>query len=268
MDAGADYIITQLFFRCEDYVRFVEECHAIGITVPIIPGICAINSYESMLKFAELSAVPIPPELLRRLEPVRSDQQAVQELGIHYLTDLCRQLLATNLFPGIHFYTLNQSSIMKVIKNCGLWRKYSIIRPLPWRQACNYQRIDESIRPIFWANRPKSYIHRTRQWTEFPTTCWLVNFSMDLDPCLVNFPSYLNSNLSADAKKCLSECESIEQIYILFNHYYSLMNWSTSNHDKNNNDFVNGGKSQLSLPWIDKIDGQHIGLFLLFFLIG
>ncbi|OTF81989.1 hypothetical protein BLA29_011627, partial [Euroglyphus maynei] len=47
VDAGADYIITQLFFRCEDYVQFVRECRMIGITVPIIPGICAINSYES-----------------------------------------------------------------------------------------------------------------------------------------------------------------------------------------------------------------------------
>ncbi|KAH9413484.1 hypothetical protein DERP_007962 [Dermatophagoides pteronyssinus] len=261
---GADYIITQLFFQCEDYVEFVNECRQIGINVPIIPGICAINSFESLVKFSKLSAVPIPSELFDRLEQVRSDQQAVQQLGINYLTNLCRQLLATNLFPGIHFYTLNQSSIIQVIKNCGLWGKCSII---PWRQSQHYQRINESIRPIFWSNRPKSYIHRTRKWTQFPTTNWSTEFSSNLDSNLTDFPQYLNFNLSPDTKKRLSECENLQQLYAIFDDFYSsTINQSTTkttiNLDRNNNDIDQNSTRQslrrLSLPWINVVNDQYI----------
>lgn len=218
-----------------------------------------------MVKFSKLSAVPIPSELFDRLEQVRSDQQAVQQLGINYLTNLCRQLLATNLFPGIHFYTLNQSSIIQVIKNCGLWGKCSII---PWRQSQHYKRINESIRPIFWSNRPKSYIHRTRKWTQFPTTNWSTEFSSNLDSTsLTDFPQYLNFNLSPDTKKRLSECENLQQLYAIFDDFYSsTINQSTTkttiNLDRNNNDIDQNSTRQslrrLSLPWINVVNDQYI----------
>ena len=145
VDAGADFIISQLFFCAEDFIRFVTDCRRIGINVPIIPGkcpylddrnnrklvflsegICAINNYESLLKFAKLSSVPIPERLLETLEPIKSDVTAVRNYGVHYLVDLCRQLIDANVAPGLHFFTLNQSSIIDVLKALGLWKKANI----------------------------------------------------------------------------------------------------------------------------------------------
>ena len=108
VDAGADYICTQLFFDNNDYFDFVERCEIANINVPIVAGVMPITSLSGMSRMAELAlGARIPAKLLRAIE--RAGQpEAIENLGIHWATQQVLELL-DNEIPGIHFYTLNKS---------------------------------------------------------------------------------------------------------------------------------------------------------------
>lgn len=120
VDAGADVIITQLFFDNADYWRYVEAARAIGIGVPIVPGIMPFRSVAQLEKFTTVYArtrtgpARVPDELRRQLAAVGDDPQAVARLGIEYATQQCRELLSRGA-PGIHFYCLNESDAVAAI---------------------------------------------------------------------------------------------------------------------------------------------------------
>jgi methylenetetrahydrofolate reductase (NADPH) len=117
VDAGADFIITQLFFNNADYADFVERARAIGISLAIIPGIMPITNVGQIKRFTTLCGAKIPPDLLSRLEAVQEDTEAVIRLGIEHATRQCDELLRQGA-PGIHFYTLNRSrSTAEILKN-------------------------------------------------------------------------------------------------------------------------------------------------------
>ncbi|OGQ87481.1 MAG: methylenetetrahydrofolate reductase [NAD(P)H] [Deltaproteobacteria bacterium RIFOXYD12_FULL_56_24] len=108
VDAGADYIVTQLFFDNRDFYDFRDRCALAGITVPIIAGLMPIASRSGMVRMAELAAgARIPAPLLRALERTRNDEQ-VEKVGVHWATEQVRDLLDNEVL-GIHFYTLNNS---------------------------------------------------------------------------------------------------------------------------------------------------------------
>ena len=114
-DAGADYIVTQLFFNNDDFYDFRERCELAGITIPIIAGIMPITSGKGMKRMAELAAGSrYPAKLLRAIDRCGGDEDAVKRVGIHWATEQCRDLL-DNKVSGIHFYTLNQSSATREI---------------------------------------------------------------------------------------------------------------------------------------------------------
>jgi methylenetetrahydrofolate reductase (NADPH) len=108
VDAGADFLITQLFFNNLDYFYFVEQARRAGIDVPIIPGIMPILGLAQVKRFTEMCGATIPPNLLRRIEAAQSDPHEVERCGIAHATTQCRELLDQGV-PGIHFYTLNRS---------------------------------------------------------------------------------------------------------------------------------------------------------------
>ncbi|XP_076802588.1 methylenetetrahydrofolate reductase (NADPH)-like [Clavelina lepadiformis] len=173
VDAGADFIITQLFFTAEEFLHFLSDCRKIGITCPIIPGIFPIQTNRSLVQLTKLSKLTIPDEIQKVIEPIKDNDAAIRNFGIDHATDLCRKLLDSGKVHGLHMYTLNlETATVQILKNLGLWSK-TVPRPLPFQTSGNAERrANEEIRPIFWTDRPKSYIHRTIDWDEFPNGRW------------------------------------------------------------------------------------------------
>jgi methylenetetrahydrofolate reductase (NADPH) len=123
VDAGADYICTQLFFSNADFYDFRERCELAGIRLPIIAGIMPITSKENLARMAELAlGARFPARLLRAIGRCDDDATAVANVGTHWATEQCRDLL-DNQVRGIHFYTLNRSDATRhIYENLGLTR--------------------------------------------------------------------------------------------------------------------------------------------------
>ena len=113
-EAGAGFLITQLFFDNELYFGFVEEARAAGVTVPIVPGIMPITNYGQIKRFTEMCGASIPDRFEHELEVRAQYPDAVKDLGVAYATAQCADLLARGA-PGIHFYTLNRSPATRAI---------------------------------------------------------------------------------------------------------------------------------------------------------
>jgi methylenetetrahydrofolate reductase (NADPH) len=127
VDAGARFLITQLFFDNALYYDFVARAREIGIDVPIIPGIMPITNVAQLTRFTSMCGASIPGRLMRELQARAEDPEAVTDFGVAYATLQCADLLA-NGAPGIHFYTLNKSPSTRAI--------LSALRCLaPWRDA-------------------------------------------------------------------------------------------------------------------------------------
>jgi len=114
VDAGADFLITQLFFDNAVYFDFVDRARAIGIEVPIIPGILPITQVGQAERMAKMCGASIPPGLHRELSVRESEPEAVLDFGVAYATLQCSELLAEGA-PGVHFYTLNRSPATRAI---------------------------------------------------------------------------------------------------------------------------------------------------------
>ncbi|HET9123348.1 MAG TPA: methylenetetrahydrofolate reductase [NAD(P)H] [Solirubrobacteraceae bacterium] len=114
VDRGVSFLITQLFFDAELYVRFVERARAAGIEVPIIPGIMPVTNLHQLKTMSELCGATIPRPLREALEWRSHDPDAVLQLGVSYATLQCAELLAAGA-PGIHFYTQNRSPATRAI---------------------------------------------------------------------------------------------------------------------------------------------------------
>ena len=247
IDAGADVIITQLFYDVTIFQQYVQQCRTYGITCPIIPGIMPIQSYSSFQRMTEYCQVSVPAHVWEQLDPVKNDDEAVKRVGCQIATEMCRQILSSSsssasaldtdgndIIDGIHFYTLNlERSVTYILNQLGA---IDIVQPttttasanaatstaindgshgdtnsttapninhnssnsnpnsnlegtmtssiattvrvtsgrtLPWRPSAIERRHKyEQVRPINWANRPKSYVVRTEDWDEYPNGRW------------------------------------------------------------------------------------------------
>jgi methylenetetrahydrofolate reductase (NADPH) len=114
VEAGARFLITQLFFDNELYFDFVREARTAGIDVPIIPGIMPVTGYAQVKRFTERCGASLPEDYERELAHRADDPDAVKDLGVAYASLQCADLLARGA-PGIHFYTLNRSPATRAI---------------------------------------------------------------------------------------------------------------------------------------------------------
>ncbi|KAF9389627.1 hypothetical protein CPC16_005694 [Podila verticillata] len=171
VDAGADFIVTQLFFDVPKFLDWVKQCRAIGISCPIIPGVMPIQAYASFKKnTVDLS---VPQWILDGIEPIKNDDQAIRAFGIEVGIKMTLELIEGGVC-GIHYYTFNlERSTRLILEGAGLISKTDYIKKnMPWRPSFDEKRKEESVRPIFWSNRAKSYISRTDNWDEFPNGRW------------------------------------------------------------------------------------------------
>jgi len=114
IDAGANSAITQYFYNTDAYFRFVDDCEAAGIAIPIVPGIMPIGNFVQLARFSDACGAEIPRWLRMRLESYRDDIASIRSCGLDVVTRLCDDLLAAGA-PGLHFYTLNQAGLTTTI---------------------------------------------------------------------------------------------------------------------------------------------------------
>jgi methylenetetrahydrofolate reductase (NADPH) len=114
VDAGADFLVSQLFFDNEAYFDFVRRARSAGIGVPILPGIMPITNFEQIQRFVAMCGATIPPKLRVEMEARRGDAGAVEAMGVAYASMQAVALLQAGV-PGVHFYTLNRSPATRAI---------------------------------------------------------------------------------------------------------------------------------------------------------
>lgn len=176
-----------MFFDVDIFVRWVKAVREAGITVPIVPGVMPIQNWNGFQKATRMANTVIPQHFLDVLEPVKNNDEEVRKLGVKLVADMCRKILNSELdIHGIHIYTMNlEKGTRMLLEELNLVPRIESIKPLPWRQVSplttgSYHKLtlpfqcltpgrrNETIRPIFWANRTKSYIARTENWDEYP----------------------------------------------------------------------------------------------------
>ena len=134
--AGAQFLITQLFFDNERYYGFVERARRMGIDVPIIPGIMPITNVEQVRRFTNMCGATIPPRLLRELDARRDQPEATLDLGVAYATLQCVDLLSAGV-PAIHFYTLNKSPAARAVVS-------ALLAARPWERPAGRRYLEQS----------------------------------------------------------------------------------------------------------------------------
>ena len=177
-----------MFFDVDLFIRWVKAVREAGITVPIVPGVMPIQNWNGFQKATRMANTVIPQHFLDVLEPVKNNDEEVRKLGVKLVADMCRTILNSDLdIHGIHVYTMNlEKGTRMLLEELNLVPRIESIKPLPWRQVSSKttrsclitdsilfqcltpSRRNETIRPIFWANRAKSYIARTENWDEYP----------------------------------------------------------------------------------------------------
>jgi methylenetetrahydrofolate reductase (NADPH) len=121
VDSGADAVITQLFYDNDDFFRFRDRCAALGIRVPIVPGLFPVTSLEKIQRFTAFCGSKLPPSFVRELDAAGEDGQLA--VGIDYTTRQLESLIAAGV-PGVHFYVMNRSdAVAEVLKNVDVIKR-------------------------------------------------------------------------------------------------------------------------------------------------
>ncbi|KAH9908412.1 methylenetetrahydrofolate reductase 1 [Xylariomycetidae sp. FL2044] len=269
VDMGASFIVTQMFYDADNFVRWVGKVRERGITVPILPGIMPIATYASFLRRANHMDCKIPDGWMAKLEPIKNDDAAVREAGKVLVAELCRKIMTAGIVH-LHFYTMNLANATRMVLEELDWMP-TTARPrphaLPWKQSLGFGRRDEDVRPIFWRNRGKSYVSRTQDWDEFPNGRWGDSRSPafgELDAYGIGLTGTNESN-----RKKWGEPKSVKDIANLFVRYLEkeipTLPWSeaplTSEADSIKDDLINLNQRGLltinSQPAVSGVKSTH-----------
>lgn len=176
IDAGADFIFTQMFYDYEIFERWVRDVRKAGIDCPIVPGVMPIQNYGGFQRATARFRTIVPQHFHDALDPIKDDDQKVREVGTRLVGDLCKKIVNPEnglRVSGLHIYTMNlERGSRMLLEYLHLEPSMSQVKTLPWTPSLTPKRREEGIRPIFWANRAKSYIDRTETWDEFPNGRW------------------------------------------------------------------------------------------------
>lgn len=269
VDMGASFIVTQMFYDVDNFLRWVGKVRERGITIPIIPGIMPIATYASFLRRANHMKCNVPKEWMEALDHVKNDDVAVRDIGKTLVAEMCRKILQAGI-RHLHFYTMNLAQATRMVLEELKWMP-SVERPLkqalPWKQSLGFGRRDEDVRPIFWRNRNKSYVTRTQDWDEFPNGRWGDSRS----PAFGELDAYgigLTGTNEQNRKKW-GEPKSISDVASLFvkylNNELDCLPWSesplTSEADSIRNDLIELNKRGLitinSQPAVNGVKSSH-----------
>jgi len=153
VDAGAQVIITQLFFDPAVFLTFVDTCREAGINVPILPGIMVLGTYGGFERMTDLCKTRVPDAMREKVEDAKSSDEKFTAFGIDYITSLCKTVWASNKVPSLHFYCLNQTaSVFKILGNLGI-----AINPLDSTEdATELSRIEALVKTLCPPPAPKA----------------------------------------------------------------------------------------------------------------
>ncbi|EIW58177.1 methylenetetrahydrofolate reduct [Trametes versicolor FP-101664 SS1] len=232
IDAGANFIFTQMFYDVDMFIEWVQAARAAGITVPIVPGIMPVQTWNGFQKATFLAKITVPQAFLDELEPHKNNDEKVREIGTRLVADLCRRILAADIgIKGLHFYTMNlEKGCRLLLEELNLVPRVEVIKPLPWRQSLTPNRRTENIRPIFWANRTRSYLSRTENWDEYPNG----RFGDSRSPAYGELDGYgiWIKQTTEDALRLWDTPTSVEEIRKLFSRFcvgdLAALPWSDS----------------------------------------
>lgn len=131
-----------------------------------------IQNYGGFKRMTDLCKTYVPPSILQELEPIKDDDLAVKDYGVKLAVEMCNKMKAHGQ-KGFHFYTLNlERSTKLILERLDFVAEPEIVNRLPWKPSLTPSRSKETVRPIFWRNRPRSYVNRTIAWDEFPNGRW------------------------------------------------------------------------------------------------
>eukprot|EP00753_Platysulcus_tardus_P005813 PLAT13710.1.p1 GENE.PLAT13710.1~~PLAT13710.1.p1 ORF type:complete len:784 (-),score=280.64 PLAT13710.1:46-2361(-) len=167
VEAGADFVLTQFVFDAEVFLTFERTARKAGIKVPIVPGYLPIQSWKTFRQFTTWCKTTVPQTLSRKLARLRDDDDAVRTFGVEQGVDTLRRLQEAGV-RAVHFFTLNLRRVVtEIVFGLGLRTRVHESH-MPW----GTKRSSEGVRPIFWSQRPESYLTRTAAWDEYPNGRW------------------------------------------------------------------------------------------------
>lgn len=178
VDAGADFVVTQMFYDADKFVEWHAKVRKAGVNVPLIPGIMPVSGWQSFLRRARWCQIALPEHWLTSLQPLIHDDAAVRAKGTELIAELCNELKERTDVTHFHFYTMNlEKSPVMCLDALGLIDQCAVEEDVEIASAPNAARprnpsFTSSVKPIHWRNRPLSYRSRTSAWDEFPNGRW------------------------------------------------------------------------------------------------
>mmetsp|Transcript_20987 Transcript_20987/g.45966 ORF Transcript_20987/g.45966 Transcript_20987/m.45966 type:complete len:596 (-) Transcript_20987:433-2220(-) len=225
VEAGADIIITQLFYDVDIFLKFVDDCRKVGITVPILPGIMPIMTYGGFKRMIGFCKTKVPQDIADKVESLKDDEEGLKAYGMELGASMCKRILDAGI-PGLHMYSLNlDRSTLGILEKLGVIDTKNVPRTLPWKLIpSGTARQVEGVRPVNWAKRPKSYITRTRHWATFPKSRWSEVAGQTFGPLSANpYMQHVSTHAKrkAHALSCWGEeVKSVEEVANVFAKYY------------------------------------------------
>lgn len=179
-DAGADFIVTQMFYDADLFIKWCHDVRRAGITIPIIPGIMPVSGWSSFLRRARWCQINLPQKWISELEPLSHDDVAVRKRGTELVAELCQTIIDHTDVDHLHFYTMNlEKSPILCLEALGLVKEDNLdeeaVVELTAKQSKGHSRLRRGsslskVKPIHWRNRPASYA--SRMTDEFPNGRW------------------------------------------------------------------------------------------------